>query len=458
MPVSLIVVSLLFLLQTAKGSIEGTVLNSVTNRPIADALISATKVPALSAGTAGGFVVSNTTIVQLPPARSDSNGRFRFDNLEPGKYSVRAIADGYAQQEFNASGISSSMTAQPDVAPGQAVKNILLRLTPGARVNGRVTGSNGEGLLNMEVSLMRGVRGPDGRQTMANVVTAQTDDRGEYRFFGVAPGSYYMSVAASTRPILGSPLRADGSTKRYPRTFYPATTDPATAATIDVQPAVELNGIDFRLIEQPAFHVRGRVVDSITGQIPRNVAISISARGPVLGTGFSFSSAPYNPATGTFDLSDVISGSYSLVAQLPLNGRPGPGQAPLMTAPVAIEVRGADVDGIVLRFVPPVSLSGRIRIEGDTAAVDLTRMNVLLRPIFGLPMSAQQAAQVNTDGTFTISDVLAGEYQVMVNLMMAGLTVKQVLLGGADLPGRSLTVSGSPSQMIEIVLTRTGSR
>ena len=33
----------------------------------------------------------------------------------------------------------------------------------------------------------------------------------------------------------------------------------------------------------------------------------------------------------------------------------------------------------------------------------------------------------------------------------------KVLLGGADLPGRSLTVSGPPSQMIEIVLTRTGS-
>jgi hypothetical protein len=41
---------------------------------------------------------------------------------------------------------------------------------------------------------------------------------------------------------------------------------------------------------------------------------------------------------------------------------------------------------------------------------------------------------------------------------MPGLTVKQILLGGADLPGRSLTVSGTPSQMIEIVLTRTGSR
>src|SRR5262245_18127341 len=204
MPVSLIVASLLFLLQTAKGSIEGTVLNSVTNRPIASALVSATKVPALPAGTAGGFVISSTTIVQLPPVRSDSNGRFRFDNLEPGTYSVRAIADGYAQQEFNVPGVPSSMTAQPKVGPVEVVRNIVLRLTPGARVNGRVTGSNGEGLLNMEVSLMRGVRGPEGRQTMANVVTAQTDDRGEYRFFGVAPGSYYMSVAASTRPILGS--------------------------------------------------------------------------------------------------------------------------------------------------------------------------------------------------------------------------------------------------------------
>jgi len=73
-------------------------------------------------------------------------------------------------------------------------------------------------------------------------------------------------------------------------------------------------------------------------------------------------------------------------------------------------------------------------------------------------MSAQNSASVNPDGTFTINDVLAGEYQVLINLMMPGLTVKQVLLGGVDLPGRSLTVSGPPSQTIEIVLTRTGSR
>ena len=457
MPVSVIAASLLFLLQTARGSIEGTVLNSVTNRPIAGALVSATKMPALPTG--GGGIVVSGMIAQLSPARSDSNGRFAFDNLEAGTYSVRAIADGYAQQEFNAPGISSSMTAQPKVAPGQAVKDIVLRLTPGARVNGRVTGSNGEGLLNMEVSLMRAVRGPDGRQTMATVVTAQTDDRGEYRLFGVAPGSYYMSVAASTRPIPGSPFRTDGSSKKYPRTFYPATTDPATAATIDVQPAAELNGIDFRLVEQPAFHVRGRVVDSITGQIPRNVAISISARDSVLGAGASFSPAPYNPATGTFEVRDVISGAYWVLAQLPLSGRPGPGQLPQITAPVSIEVRGADVDGVVLRFVPPVSIPGRIRIEGDASAVDVTRMSVLFRPVFGLmPMSAQNSASVNPDGTFTINDVLAGEYQVLINLMMPGLTVKQVLLGGVDLPGRSLTVSGPPSQTIEIVLTRTGSR
>src|SRR5262249_51941402 len=154
------------------------------------------------------------------------------------------------------------------------------------------------------------------------------------------------------------------------------------AAAVDVQPAGELQAMDFRLTEQPTFRVRGRVFDSISGQIPtRGVSIGIVPRDGVVNTGFSSSSSLYNTATGEFELRDVPSGSYTVRAQLPLTTRPDPNQ-PFVQPPVAmagVDVAGADVDGVVLKFVPPVSVSGRVGIDGESVTGNALRVNIALR-------------------------------------------------------------------------------
>src|SRR5215470_10968790 len=110
---------LCLLLQTSKGAIEGTVINSVTDKPIAAAQVQATRIPGPTAGATGfaggtfqvptgivggvtvgtpfGMVVrEGGTPVQIPPATADANGHFAFVDLEPGTYLLRAFADGYA--------------------------------------------------------------------------------------------------------------------------------------------------------------------------------------------------------------------------------------------------------------------------------------------------------------------------------------------------------------------------
>ena len=83
--------------------------------------------------------------VQIPPARTDGNGRFSFRNLEPGTYFLRASAEGYAQQEYNIRpGAASGVSTQVTLSAGQAVKDVVFRLVPGGTLSGRVTGSSGE--------------------------------------------------------------------------------------------------------------------------------------------------------------------------------------------------------------------------------------------------------------------------------------------------------------------------
>src|SRR5262245_11228484 len=117
MTVTAIAASVFLLLQAGKVSIEGTVVNSTTNRPVAGAQVNATRLPGLPAnsgtgvttGVLGGVIsatagangpvfldVQRTGPTQIPTATTDSNGHFVLADLEGGTYSLRRLGDGYA--------------------------------------------------------------------------------------------------------------------------------------------------------------------------------------------------------------------------------------------------------------------------------------------------------------------------------------------------------------------------
>jgi len=195
---TVIATSALLLLQTAKGSIEGVVINNTTNQPIAGAQVTATRIgtpppqqPAgaqvpsgIVGGVTGGVIAGGTGVmivgpngapvqpVQIAPARTSTSGQFSFRDLEPGTYLLRASADGYAQQEYNPRpGAQNGMSASINLAPDQTARGTVFRLTPGGTVSGRVTGSSGEPLVNIEVSLLRSTYDPDGRKTLQQRAT-----------------------------------------------------------------------------------------------------------------------------------------------------------------------------------------------------------------------------------------------------------------------------------------------
>jgi hypothetical protein len=468
--------ALLFLfLQTTTGSIEGTVINSLTDKPIADAQVQANRTAAPMPGiagaagvtgviggvlgaTPGAVIVREGAPSQLPLATTDANGHFVFPNLEPGAYLLRAVAEGYARQEFNARPGNSGMTAQVTLSAGALSKDTVFRLVPGGTVSGRVTGSSGEPLVNFEVTLLRSAYDNDGRKTFQQAGAAQTNDRGEYRLFWITPGRYYLSVAPSTRPLPGVPFFPGLNSNKYPRTFYFGVTDATSVVAVDVQPAVELSGIDFRLKEQATYRVRGQIVDSTGAQAaPRSVSISITPREPIVNAGISMSGAPYNASDGTFELRDVASGEYVVTARLPFNGRFEPGQPPPapQVARALVDVGSADVDGVVLQFEPPVSISGRIRIDGNAPSAGV-RANIFLRPAGVGPAAGAMTRppQWNPDGTFRIDGIAPGEYRIDVCCITGqqpDAYVKEVRFGSVDALSRPLVITGSTSDVLEVM-------
>src|SRR5215831_253935 len=96
------------------------------------------------------------------------------------------------------------------------------------------------------------------------------------------PGKYYLSVSPSIRPAPGTLGLPSNVNNKYPRTYYPGSSDVSGASEIEVPAGGELNGIDLRLAPQATYLVRGRVVDSATGQFPQNASVMIIPRDQVI--------------------------------------------------------------------------------------------------------------------------------------------------------------------------------
>jgi hypothetical protein len=98
----------------------------------------------------------------------------------------------------------------------------------------------------------------------------------------------------------------NGFQESYSSTFYPGVPDVNAASTIEVQPGIELSGIDLRVTRQQLYKIRGRVIDSTTGEKPAAVSLSLASRG-IAGTGgiVQTITQSYNPSDGTFEIKDL---------------------------------------------------------------------------------------------------------------------------------------------------------
>src|SRR5260370_7434714 len=108
---------------------------------------------------------------------------------------------------------------------------------------------------------------------------------------------------------------------------------------------------------------------------------------------------------GSFDIDQVASGSYEVIAIEFAADTPGMIHRP-------VEVGGADVDGVDLAFEPGVNITGHLRWEDKTAAPEV-RLQVSLEQD-EQAFSIHPTAEVQPNGSFELKNVSVDSYWVNV--------------------------------------------
>lgn len=407
--------------QQVAGALEGKVLSADDGGPVANAIVEARR-----------FGAEQTPYV----TESSGEGAFVLNNLQPGEYRLFVKRTGFVTAEYGQRTLAGKGTAV-QVAGGQRVANLQVRLTATAAFHGRVIDGSGRPFVKAYVKALR-VTYRNGQRTLSPVQTTITDDLGEYRIFWLTPGQYYVAATAPDWGILGDGLvfggstsptpvsgtlgsryfglganplavqrgtaAAEASSRLYSTVYFPNTTDERAAQLLDLGPSANLGGIDFLLAPVKTRRIKGVLVDADTGQPPATTpgfATSIWSSPRLDGPG---SIANQN---GEFDI------------------QTGPGPAILTTRAgrsnrggrIAIPAGETDITGIRIIVSGGFSIAGQISVESsaDSTPVKLAGLRVLLRgdPELLTSGTAQPGA-VSETGSFTLENVAAGEYRVDV--------------------------------------------
>src|SRR5205807_10270303 len=94
--------------------------------------------------------------------------------------------------------------------PGQKISDVLFRMTAAAVITGRVNNEDGEPMIRVQVVALRrpteeeteeDIPFASRKQTLIPVASSQTDDRGQYRIFGVKPANITYGRRTHSNPI-----------------------------------------------------------------------------------------------------------------------------------------------------------------------------------------------------------------------------------------------------------------
>jgi len=409
--------------QDSRCTVEGMVLNGGTGDALRRATVTLRRLD----------VPRSPTAETRYTATTDTQGKYVINEIDPGTYLLTAERTGFAPARYNTS---------VKLEHGQKSSGLLIMMTPHAVIAGRVLDDEGEPVTGADVQVSA-LSYATGRKQLTRAGGASTNDLGEYRVFGLAPGKYYLSV--SYRPGQQLP-----SGDEYAVTYYPRTADAGAAVPIGLAAGAQLRNIDVILARTRTVAVRGRVQSEVQGE-KKMFMLSIMPRLAAGITSMSISSrAGGVRPDGSFEIQRVPPGTFNVIVSATIDDKRYSSRA-------QIQVGSTDVEGVHLTIRQTGMVSGRVHVEGRDEE-QLLGVTVGLRPweSGGVIFGASMQSKVPPDGKFVIDGVNIDRYGFYATGLPEGYYLKSVRTSGVDVLANGYEASGGAANFDVLLSPNAG--
>ena len=445
------------------GRIAGRVVTADTGRPVrrARVLLNASEVP-------GGRGVL-----------TDDDGLFEFTELPAGRYTIGVSKSGFITISYG-----QRRPLQPgtplQLADAEQLRGIEFRLPRGSVIAGQVLDEAGDPLPGANIRVLA-YRYAQGQRQLVPVGSAQTDDRGEYRVWGLNPGEYFVSATArnftfnggggpggfggrggrgggpggppapgafgsgavgTATPGVASPPATPSSAGEpeqtgYAPTYYPGVDTVAQARSVNVALGAEAADISFGILLVRTTRITGRVVASDGTPVSTgDIVLALEGQGgpgrPGPGAGFG-SRINWD---GNFTINNVPPGRYLLRAR-------GDDWETPQFALVPLTVTGGEVSGVNVVLQPGATITGTAVFQRSQALTpDPTQFRVAAPSVEGTTLGRQPQARIDDKGTFTLEGVSVGSHWLRTQTPR-GWIVRSIVADGRDVTDTPIELRSS---------------
>ena len=463
---------------TPSGRISGRVVAADSGRPVKRARV---------------FV----TAAEVPGGRgvlTDDTGTFELTELPAGRYTLTVSKSGFVSLAYGQRRPLQAGTPL-QLGDGEQLKGVEFQLPRGGVISGRIVDEDGEAVPGAIVRVMR-YQYLQGDRRLTPAGTGQTDDRGQYRVWGLMPGDYYVNAltrlpnaggrgfgpppplagagvgpgggpfvgrggrggidpgalaaaagAAGVNPAMFFQSNDDQEQVNYAPTYYPSATSVNDARAVTVGVSQEVSDINVSLQLVRTSHIAGRVMNPdgtpTSGGNVNLMPDSAAGRGAQIGQNYG----SRIQRDGSFAIGNVPPGRYLLRAR-------GEGDTPQFgTQPLSVD--GGDVGDVTVVLSAGATITGTVTFQpGSSQVPEITQVRIGAPTTDQTAFGPQANARVDKDGQFTLSGVSTGPHLIRPNGNMRGWSLKSVTLDGRDITDTPIEVrAGQALSNVAIVFT-----
>jgi protocatechuate 3,4-dioxygenase beta subunit len=355
--------------------------------------------------------------------QTDAQGRYEIAGITGGAFRLSVRKQGFPEVQYGQTRARQSGTLL-SVREGQRLQNVDVTLGRGSVMTGRLVDAEGEPVEGVVMDVFEVSKcGETTAVSAADVedMVRTTDDRGEYRLYGLLPATYFVTALPRGRDGTSSATEPDGVP-----VYYPGTSSAASALSVPIKSGDELRLADTIFSSEPGARISGRAFDSGGRPLEGSAVLVVSER----------SGAPYDQpriaaiSNGEFEFSKVPPGDYTLQAVAgALFGGGGEFGVQL------VGITGAERLSPTVTTSAGSNLSGRIVLDGDASGLRPADFDIGLSstdndrsPIIGesLPQT-----HIKDDWTFLFTHV-TGVFRIIPTRVPEGWWLKSALMDGSD--------------------------